>query len=72
MKQPITNAPKNDADFTQPDIDADKTGTDQNADATTSIMEDDKFGKPTHEKNPDTTGIDTDADQTKPEDIISN
>lgn len=57
-----------------PDKDADKSGSDENADGTQPIKRTKRkriirYDKPTHEINPDTTGIDTNADHTKRKEI---
>ncbi len=50
-------------DFTSPDKDADKTSEDDNADKT---IKKNKRSRSKLEINPDSTGIDTKADKTKP------
>lgn len=49
------------------DADADKTGTDINSDSVAKRKDENKFDKPAREQNPDSTGIDIDADKTERE-----
>lgn len=58
------------SDCSSKDNDADKTGTDKDSDSTDIVnteSEASKFDKPKRERNPDRTGIDTNADKTKKE-----